>query len=50
MSWMVVTGIFARYIAMALPERSEWQPISVILKPNLSSPNDAAAALIFVLI
>ena len=36
-------GIFARYIAIAPPERNEWHPISATLNPSSCSPIDAAA-------
>ena len=49
-NWIVVTGTLAKYIAIAPPERNEWQPISVVLNPNSSAPIVAAAALSFVLI
>jgi hypothetical protein len=39
-----------RYMAMELPDRKEWHPISSILNPSNFSPIDATAALIFVLI
>jgi hypothetical protein len=45
---IVVTVTPAKYMAIALPDLSEWQLISSILKPNDASPIDAAAALIFV--
>ena len=35
----------ANFIAIAAPERSEWQPISSGWNPNVSFPTEAAAAL-----
>lgn len=38
MSMMVMMGTPDRYIAMAPPERMEWVPMSLALKPRASSP------------
>ena len=45
MSIIVYTGTSARYIDMAEPNRMECVPMSDGLKPNLTSPMDAAATL-----
>lgn len=49
-SWIVVTGMFARYMAMALPEQSEWHPILCDSKPRVYLPSNDTAVLSFCLI
>lgn len=42
-NWIVVTGMWARYIAIALPDRSEWHPISFTSNPSVLLPSSDAA-------
>ena len=45
---MVNSDIPASFIAIAPPDRSEWQPTSAAVNPKVSFPMDVTAALIFV--